>query len=176
MGRGYRVVTECAAWPMHNGVFLMHHPIMVGRTKDEEGPRSHRYGKLSCQVSGSVILTIWGDPIIGQALALLLRNSGYQTRVLRASPSGEPLSAKEDSRLLLLTPTHRLSPEQRQTLLAELRNTPGFVNIPVFELVTPPEETPAGGRQDESWHRVPWPCMLEELERRIEAVLSVTRT
>ena len=120
-------------------------------------------------------LTVWGDPITGQALVLLLRSSGYKAKFLPAAPSSEALPPKEGSRLVVLTPTRRLSPEQREALLAELRNTPGFTNIPVLELVTPPEETQAGGKQEESWYRVPWPCMLEELEQRIEAVLSDTR-
>jgi hypothetical protein len=123
-----------------------------------------------------IILTIWGDPIIGWALELLLRSSGYKAKFVPASPSSEALSPKEYSRLLLLTPTRRLNLKQREALLAELRNTPGFVNIPVLELVTSPEETRAGGRQEESWYRVPWPCMLEELEQCIEAVLSDSRS
>jgi hypothetical protein len=45
-------------------------------------------------------LTIWGDPIIGQALVLLLRSSGYKAKFLLALPSSEALSPKEYSRLL----------------------------------------------------------------------------
>jgi hypothetical protein len=121
-------------------------------------------------------LTIWGDPIIGQALELLLRSSGYKAKFVPAASSSEVPSPKEGSRLLVLTPTRQLSLEQREALLAELRNTPGFANIPVLELGMSPKETRAGGRQEESWYGVPWPCTIEELEQRIEAVLSVTRT
>jgi hypothetical protein len=43
--------------------------------------------------------------------------------------------------------------------------------MPVLELVTLGE---SGRRREEeaeseSWHTVPWPCRIEELERRIEA-------
>ena len=137
------------------------------------------YKEVETPYQGSprpIDLSIWGDPIIGWALELLLRSSGYKAKFVPAAPSSEALSPKEYSRLLVLTPTRRLSLKQREALLAELRNTPGFVNIPVLELVTSPEETRAGGRQEESWYRVPWPCMLEELEQSIEAVLSDTRS
>jgi hypothetical protein len=122
--------------------------------------------------SGStVVLTVWGDSIVGWALVLLLRGSGYQTTFLPALPSGEPLLL-EGTQLLVLTPTPQLSTNQREALLVSLRETPESAAIPVLELRVPSEETQEeGGLRDDSWHHVPWPCRLEELEQRIEAAL-----
>jgi hypothetical protein len=113
-------------------------------------------------------LGIYGEPITGRALTLLLRGSGYKVRFLLAQSLGEP-EALKDVRLLLLAPTPQLSAEHRDALVASLKGASEAMNMPVLELVTPLE---AGRREEvasESWHTVPWPCRSEELEWRIEA-------
>ncbi len=118
--------------------------------------------------SGPIALSRWGDPIVDHALTLLLRASGYDVRILPASSFNEP-RALEGIRLLLLTPsTLKLSPSQRKGLLTVLRDTMRDATIPVLELTT---SSPKGQEEarDESWHTVPWPCRIEELEQRIEA-------
>ncbi len=75
----------------------------------------------------------------------------------------------EDVRLLLLTPTPKLSTKQREAFLASLSDALGTAKIPVLELTTLSEDTREGGARDESWYPVPWPCRIEELEQRIEA-------
>ena len=126
--------------------------------------------------SGSTIaLTVWGDSIVGQALVLLLRGSGYEAKFVPASPPSELLLPK-DIHLLVLTPTPQLSVEQRATLLASLlrRNTPGTTKLQVLELVVSSEETQEGYMRNASWHGLPWPCSVEELQQHIEAAIFAT--
>jgi len=123
--------------------------------------------------SGRSTLAIWGDSVVGQALVLLLRSSGYEVKVLPALPLGRPLSLKGSS-LLLLTPTPQLSVKERQAFLDSLRNTAETVTIPVLELRVLAEETQVeeSATRDDSWHYVPWPCRIEKLEQWIKALIS----
>ncbi len=120
--------------------------------------------------SGLITLAIWGDGVVGRILVLLLQSSGHEARFLPASSSVKPASL-ESIDLLVLTPTPGLSTERRKALLSSLRDAPEVATIPVLELVevgASSEEPPEGGRaRSESWHAVPWPCKIEELERRI---------
>lgn len=108
---------------------------------------------------------------MGRTLVLLLRSSGHKARFLPASSSSLQPPSLEGIDLLILTPTPQLSTERREALLSSLRDTPETAAIPVLELVkvgTFPEEPPdRGGTRSESWHLVPWPCGIQELERRI---------
>jgi hypothetical protein len=118
--------------------------------------------------SRPIALSRWGDPLVDNALVLLLRGSGYDVRVLPASSLNEP-RALEGIRLLLLTPPRpTLSPQQREGLLTALRDTMRDTRIPVLELTTSSSKTREEAR-DGLWHMVPWPCRIEELEQRIEA-------
>ncbi len=74
-----------------------------------------------CSDSAPITLAVCGDPVVGRALALLLRGSGYDTRFLPASSLSEPGSL-EGIGLLLLAPTPELRVEQREVLLASLRD------------------------------------------------------
>jgi hypothetical protein len=122
--------------------------------------------------SGSATLAIWGDPIAGRALVLLLRGSRYKAKFLPALPSTKPPSLK-DTQLLVLTPTPQLSAERRNSLLAALLgDTTGATNLLVLALVTPTQETSEGLMRSESWYSVSWPCRFEELEQRIECILA----
>ncbi len=116
-------------------------------------------------------LAIWGDPIVGKALVLLLRPSGYDARFLPIWSLSEPESWGS-VQLLVLAPTPEMSTKQREAHLALLKDaTEEGTEVPVLELDTPSQELPEGGVRDESWHAVPWPCKIEELERRIRALL-----
>jgi hypothetical protein len=112
-------------------------------------------------------LGICGDPIVGQALTLLLRGSGYKVRFLLTQSFWEPQALK-DVRLLVLTPTPQLSIERRNALVTSLKETSEAGKLPVLELVTSLEarREEAG---NESWHMVPWPCRTGVLEWWIEA-------
>ena len=118
-----------------------------------------------------VTLGICGEPVVGRALALLLRGSGCTVRFLPAQSLVEPQALK-DVRLLVVAPTPGLSAECRNALVRSLEEVSEARSVPVLELVTPLK---AGRRvevQSGSWHAVPWPCRIEELERRIEAALT----
>jgi hypothetical protein len=112
-------------------------------------------------------LGICGDPVVGRALTLLLRSSGYKVRYLLAQSFWEPQALK-DVRLLVLTPTPQLTTERRNALVRSLKETSEAGKLPVLEL-----ETPLEARREEvgkeSWHMVPWPCRTGDLEWWIEA-------
>jgi hypothetical protein len=117
------------------------------------------------------VLAICGDPVVGRALALLLRSRLYDVRFLPVSSFGEP-GALEGVRLLLLTPTWDLDPERRAALLASLRGASSAAAAPILELTSSTWEARNGVAPLRPDHTVPWPCSTEELERRIQAVLA----
>ena len=130
--------------------------------------------------SSRATLAVFGEPVVGQALALLLRGYRYDARFLPASSSSSSIEMSgslEDILLVLVAPTPSLSAGQRENLLALLKKEAGAAQIPILELVEPSslarmrdgEDGRAGGGLK---HAVPWPCGIEELVRRIEAALS----
>ena len=126
----------------------------------------------SYQRSNRGTLAIWGDPVVAQALALLLQCSGYDTRSLTGPTLNKP-KAVEAVKLLLLTPTPNLGgPEHRKAFLASLSGVPEMSKTPVLELITHFGETREGEALDDLWYTVPWPCRTEILEQRIEAALA----
>ena len=119
--------------------------------------------------SGLVVLAIGGDPIVGHALVLLLRNSRYDVKFLAAPSLREP-GALEGIRLLLLTPA--LNSRYQEALSEALENEPdGTAKIPTLKLVASSGGGQVGGAQEELEHAVPWPCNTEELKQQIEAIL-----
>lgn len=123
---------------------------------------------------GRASLTIWGDSVVGRALMLLLRGSGYNVKFLPAAlPLGQPLPLRGSS-LLVLTPTPQWSKKERQAFLGSLRKTAEAAIIPVLELRMPGEEPQEeSANRDASWHYVPWPCGVEELEEWIVALIAL---
>ena len=116
------------------------------------------------------VLAICGDPVVGRALALLLRSRLYEVRFLPVSSLSEP-GALEGVRLMLITPTWDLDPERRAALLASLRGASAAAHAPILELTSTSGETRNGEARFRPEHTVPWPCTTEELERRIQAAL-----
>jgi hypothetical protein len=112
------------------------------------------------------IAILGGNSVSGRALEALLQGVGYDTRLIEDSPERPLEQILEGVRLLLLAPT--LSAESRETLLEEMGSTPEAANIPVLTLSTSFKEALAGGPAF-----IPWPCRLEDLTKRIEAVLLV---
>jgi hypothetical protein len=104
--------------------------------------------------------------VAGRALEALLQGVGYDTRLIEDLPERSPEQLLEGVRLLLLAPT--LSAESREILLAEMGSTLDAANIPVLALSTSLKEGLSGGPAF-----IPWPCRLEDLTKRIEAVLLV---
>jgi hypothetical protein len=129
--------------------------------------------------SGKSSLSVWGDSVVGQALVLLLRSCGYEANLLRTWPLDQPLllQGSDSSSLLLITPTPQLSPKKRQAFLSALRSTPETATIPVLELrmigEEAQEEEQSAIRDDSSWHYVSWPCRIEVLAKRIEALIPL---
>jgi hypothetical protein len=119
----------------------------------------------SKQTSGPSGIVISGDPLASRILALLLQDSSYQAKSLPIASLNES-GLLEDVQLLLLTPTQALSTEDRKGLLASLKEMPRETELIVMELIREEEEA-----QELQTHKVPWPCKMDELERRIEAAL-----
>ena len=111
----------------------------------------------------AVALAICGEPVVGRALARLLRGPRYDTRFVSASLLGETASL-EGVRLLLLAPTPDLGAVRREALLAALAEVTA-AGIPMLELVAFPE------RAKPRHAHMSWPCSAEQLKRCIEAVL-----
>jgi hypothetical protein len=117
-----------------------------------------------------MVVAICGDPVVGRALALLLRGSLYDARFLSTSSLSEPGSL-EDIRLLLLTPTWELDADRREALLASLRDASDAARAPILELTSDSGGVQNGKARLRPDHIVSWPCSTEELERRIQAAL-----
>ena len=117
------------------------------------------------QTSGPSGIVISGDPLASRILALLLQDSRYQAKFLPIASLNES-GVLEDVQLLVLTPTQALSTEERKALLASLKEMPRETELIVMELIREEEEA-----QELQTHKVPWPCKMDELERRIEAAL-----
>lgn len=116
-------------------------------------------------VAHTKVAIFGGDPVIGEALEIMLQAVGYRTRFLPESVMDELLGELlADSQLLLVAPV--LSAKRRKTLL-EMKLSPTTpVNIPVLELL------PAnGGQHLQGGRTVLWPCSGEELKRAIDALL-----
>ena len=129
--------------------------------------------KTSWQISDSTALAIWGEPLVGRCLRLLLKDSGYEARFLPASSLRQP-GVLKGVRLLVLTTTPQVSTDRREDLLAPLEDTAEGAQIPVLELDTSPEgRRAAAAAHDGPWQTVLWPCRIKELERKIE-VLAAT--
>ena len=112
----------------------------------------------------SVAVAICGEPVVGRALALLLRSPGYDTKFVPAAWSGEAVSL-EGAHLLLLAPTPGLGAKRRNALIVALEEATALAGIPMLELVAAPE------RMKTRHAQVPWPCSAARLERCIETAL-----
>jgi hypothetical protein len=123
------------------------------------------------QASGQSGIVISGDPLASRILALLLQDSRYRAQSLPIASLNES-GVLEDVQLLVLTPTQALSTEERKALLTSLKEMPRETQLIVMELITLSEERREEEEAQElQTHKVPWPCKMDELERRIEAAL-----
>ena len=117
----------------------------------------------------AVPVAICGDPVVGRALALLLRASSYEGRLLPLDDSGDPGSLR-DAQVVVLAPTPGLSPGRREALITTLKERAAAVGIPVLELTAFSE----GAWAKPTPGTVPWPCSTEALRRRIVEALPAT--
>jgi hypothetical protein len=124
------------------------------------------YKRGDLATAPTTIAIVGGYSVAGRALEALLQGVGYDTRLIEDPPERPPEQILEGVRLLLLAPT--LSAELRETLLEEMGSTLEAANIAVLTLSTSLKEALAGEPAF-----IPWPCRLEDLTKRIEAVLLV---
>jgi hypothetical protein len=112
-----------------------------------------------------VIAVFDGDPVVCEALEVLLQAAGYHIRSLREPTGDEHDELLTDFHLLLVAP--EVSAERRKGLLDMMPSPTAPVKIPILELV------PEGGVQSiRGGGVVLWPCSVEQLKRAIDAALS----
>ena len=117
----------------------------------------------------TTIALLGTDTAVGWAILLLLREEGYEIRMVEAPWTGLPDDLMEGVDLLLIPPDliHRRCEES----LAALRGKRERIGVPVLSLTAVKE----GLLHDEEEVRVvPWPITIEELAREIESVLKTT--
>ncbi len=136
-------------------------PTMVPR--DGKEPE----GQMEPPQTRTTVGIIGGDPIVGQALELLLQTGGYEARFLPNLSVGGFAELLADIKLLLLAPA--LGNRCRQSLMEDLAHMPATSKIPVLSLISASGETP-----DSYEDAVLWPCPAEELKTRIDAALLAT--
>jgi hypothetical protein len=144
----------------------------IAKKKLKKAPRKyHKAPEVSyTEDSVPINLAVYGDPIVGQALTLLLRGCRYNVKFL--STSSLESEALADVRLLILTPKAQLSTICYENLLAALKNEIVAIKTPILELVISPEENHVLPTQEDRFVlTAPWPCRIEELEQHIEAAL-----
>jgi hypothetical protein len=117
--------------------------------------------------NSTIVAIVYGEPIIGQAVARQLQTTDYQVRLVSEASLKDPvdiLTQLDDCQLLLFTPS--LSTSQRNIILRTLESAPSTAELPVLELGTPLERTRPGIDYSMSW-----PSRTEELRRSIEVIL-----
>ena len=110
------------------------------------------------------VLITGGDPMVGQTVAALLDTAGYDAKFLNGSFFEAPAEQFDGTRLIVLGP--RLKAERRAALLNKIGSTPTISGVPLLELDPSPRSP-----RTVPVHLVPWPCSIEELERKIESLL-----
>ena len=128
-----------------------------------------RKGNVAAEAvpTAAIVVVVGGDAVVGHALELLLRGSGYDARSETLSAfdaGGTPL----DAELILLAPG--LDELDRGTVLTSVDADHRGDNLPVVELVPATKAWPREGHAFLSW-----PCRTQDLEREVEVVLHRTR-
>jgi DNA-binding response OmpR family regulator len=107
------------------------------------------------------------NTVVNSALSLLLNGAGYDVRRIERDLPGLANGLLEGVDLLLLAPG--LSHGPREGILTTVRDNPTTAHTPVLTLSSALGEALG----DESGQEVvAWPSPIEELARRIEAVLA----
>ena len=115
----------------------------------------------------ATIIVVGGDAVVGHALKLLLRGSGYDARS-EALSTFDAKGAPLDTELILLAPG--LDEPGRSTVLTSAYADHRGKNLPVVELVPATKAWPVEGHAFLSW-----PCRTQDLEREVEVALHRTR-
>ncbi len=116
-------------------------------------------------VPAAAVVVVGEDSIVGRALELLLRGSGYDVRfeVLHAFDARRVLRKPG---LVLVAPG--LDAWDRETVLSSVVPACHNRDLPVLELVP---VTASRSRPGEGHTLILWPCKTEYLEREIEVAL-----
>ena len=117
------------------------------------------------------IAVVYGDPIVGQTLALLLGGAGYRVRERSLATLDDPAERRrllESVRVLVLAPG--LESRRRDALLEAVEKEPLPTRVSILELGTPPEVA-----RNKADYSAPWPSRTGDLRRRIEAIFSGER-
>jgi hypothetical protein len=115
-------------------------------------------------------LAVCGDPIICQALVLLLRGPDYDVRYVPDASLG--VSGTLRGVQLLLLALER-DTERRRTVLELLDRTPDADGIHVLELASAFESRPEQRRErTRADRKVSWPCSTEQLKQQIDVALT----
>jgi hypothetical protein len=112
----------------------------------------------------AAVVVVGGDAIVGRALELLLRGSGYDAR-FEAPPTFDARGVLREAGLVLLAPG--LDERDRGAVLSSVEAACHEGDLPVLELVSV-----IAPRSGKGHALVFWPCRTEDLEREIEAALS----
>jgi hypothetical protein len=114
---------------------------------------------------GSTTVAILGDdPIVNRGLQLLLKGVGYEPLLSRGSNGRASKVDLDGVDVVLLGPA--LGDDRREAFLSSMKSSPATACIPVLTLSTVQNEA-----FTEDVGLVPWPCNIEDLERRIESAL-----
>ena len=112
------------------------------------------------------IAILGGNTVVGQALTLLLRSAGYDTKVIEGPAADLADGLLDGVDVLLLAPG--LSTRARETLLSVVRGNPNTTATPVLVLSAAVGEV----LDNESGVLVPWPSSIERLAQCIEGALN----
>lgn len=114
----------------------------------------------------TAIALLGGNTVVGHALALLLRGSGYEVRIFDALPTGQVEDLLEGVDLLLIAPG--FVDGRREERLAALRGARRKLRVPVLELSSAIRD----GLPDDGVGVVPWPINVGGLAREVENALD----
>jgi hypothetical protein len=116
----------------------------------------------------TAVAILGANTLLDRVLVRLLKNEGYDTRLLEAPPSGLIDELLDGVDVLLLSPY--LDADERWGLLNALRSTPEAAaqRIPVLSLSVPLQVALLDGLAI----NVPWQSLFEGLVREIEAAVG----
>src|SRR5215211_5873495 len=112
----------------------------------------------------TTVAILGDDPIVNRGLQLLLKGVGYEPLLSRGSNRRASEVELDGVDVVLLGPA--LGDDRRDAFLSSMKSSPATACIPVLTLSTVLKEA-----FTEDVVLVPWPCNIEDLERRIESAL-----
>ncbi len=114
-------------------------------------------------ISPTTVAILGGDAMVDRALVILLQGVGDETRAIEDPAAGDPGELLEGIQLLLVT-----SAPDAETWGPFLAGVRGTTEVPILTL-----STALGGTlgEEEEEGLVPWPCLVQDLKRHIEAAL-----